>query len=156
MSNFPVEFAERTEQLTADRLSGDDVEMLQRLSEKGYEIHTGLTQAFAEQIMEMCLQPSIKEYCPNDCGRRFKDLEAVRTWLAKGRGAILLLKNDAGNLRLAGYGWAGGELSVHVPGGETTFAIRIGEADQGQGLATPYCRLIVAGSSLIYDAKNYW
>jgi ribosomal protein S18 acetylase RimI-like enzyme len=43
-----------------------------------------------------------------------------------------------------------------VPGGETTFAIRVGEAGQGQGLATPFAWLIVVGAAQVYEARKFW
>lgn len=154
---FPDTFDVATRPLTAADLSGADAALVQQLAEKGYEVHTGLTTDFADDIARMCLQPSIKEYCPNDSGRRFTDRQATESWLAKGRAAFLLLKREAdGTLSLAGYGWAGTEASPHVPEGQTTFALRVGEASQGQGLATPFCRLILAGSAGLYGSQNMW
>ncbi len=69
---------------------------------------------------------------------------------------FLLLKRENSGLRLAGYGWAGAALSPEVPAGHTTFAIRIGQAAQGQGLATPFSRLIVAGTAALYASRDFW
>ena len=154
MKDFPTGFATQTSTLDEALFKEADAALIRQLSDKGYAVHAGLTAKYAGDIMQMCLQPSIKEYCPNDCGRRFKDLEAAKQWLAKGRAAFLLVHKT--NNSLVGYGWAGRETSPHVPGGETTFAIRIGESHQGQGLSTPYLRLIIAATAAIYGARNIW
>jgi ribosomal protein S18 acetylase RimI-like enzyme len=154
--DFPTAFASETLPLDTSLFNKTDVELIERLAEKGYEIHTGLTPAYADDIAQMCLQPSIKEYCPNDYGKRFANLDATEQWLAKGRLTFLLLKKQGEEYSLTGYGWSGLETSEHAPGGESTFALRIGEAGQGQGLATPFARLIVAGTAAIYDVKNMW
>ena len=157
MSNFPSDFEDRTVPLTADAVGEAGAAAIAKLAESGLEVHTGLTEELAEQIIQMAREPGIREYCPNDCGKRFKDMAAVGGWLAKKRGTFILLKrSDDGDLTLAGYGWAGDGTSEYVPGGETTFAIRIGEAGQGQGLASPFSWLIVAGAAKLYDAGNFW
>ena len=156
MKDFPTGFAAQTTPLDESIFSQADAELISLLKEKGYEVHTGLTTAYADDIARMCLEPSIKEYCPNDSGRRFTDRAAAEKWLAKGRVAFLLLKKENNELSLSGYGWAGVETSPHVPGGEITFALRVGEAGQGQGLATPFSRLVIAATATIYVARNFW
>ncbi len=154
---FPITFSDTTMPLTEAMFGDAGADLVRQLSAKGYEVHTGLTPKFADDIAKMCLQPSIKEYCPNDAGRRFANRAATEHWLGKGRCAFLLLKRETGNnLSLAGYGWAGLETNSHIPGGESTFALRIGEDDQGQGLATPFARLIVAGTAKLFGSKNMW
>jgi RimJ/RimL family protein N-acetyltransferase len=156
MNNFPTRFDHATEPLNPREFNnGTYVAAIANLADKGYEVHIGLTPEYADAISKMCLESSIREYCPNDAGGRFSDRAATERWLSKGRATFLLLKKDDG-LRLAGYGWAGGSTSSHVPGGQTTFAIRIGQADQGQGLATPYAQLIVGGAAIVYGAKDFW
>lgn len=156
MSDFPVTFAARTTPLEESWLQGDDLQVLHDLYAKGFEIHTGLTPELAEAIYTMSLQPSIKEYCPNDSAKRFDGQEATGNWLAKGRCAFSLFKRDGSELSLVGYGWSGRETSQHVPGGETTFALRIGEQGQGQGLATPFARIVVAATATMFSARNFW
>jgi RimJ/RimL family protein N-acetyltransferase len=157
MSSFPTDFSDSSTPLKAEDLDQAAVQAAAKLMERGYEVHTGLTEELAGQIIQMALEPGIKEYCPNDCGKRFKDMLSVEQWLSKRRGTFVLLKrSDNGGLDLAGYGWAGEGHSEHVPGGEATFAIRIGEAGQGQGLAALFAWLIVAGSAVLYGAKNFW
>lgn len=156
MSNFPIDFSQSTELIQAEKLGDVGQQAKQQLAEQGYEVHVGLTSEFAKDIIEMALEPGIKEFCPNDCGSRFKSLDTIHEWLTKGRATFLLLQRNGEVLKLVGYGWAGSGTSSRVPDGETTFAIRIGEAGQGQGLATPFARLIVSGAAALFDAKNMW
>lgn len=155
MSAYPTSLAGETIQLTAEMV-GLAAEAINQLAERGFEVHVGLTEAYAEAIIQMCLEPAIKEYCPNDYGQRFRDLSATRDWLSKGRAVFLLLKREGEGLKLAGYAWTGSGTSSHVAGGETTFAIRIGEIGQSQGLATPFSQAVLAASARLFDAKNVW
>jgi len=157
MSDFPTGFADSPRPLTADVLGDREAEAVRNLSAKGFVVHVGLTPEFAGQILTMAHEPSIHEYCPKDSGERFTDQAAAERWLAKERAVFLLLKQaDGGDLNLVGYGWAGPGSSSHVPDGHTTFAVRVGQAGQGQGLATPFSWLIVAASAAQYDARDFW
>lgn len=157
MGSFPAGYDHVLNALNPDTLTGSSRDALQELESKGYEVRYGLTFELADEIAKMALEPSIKEYCPNDCGDRFANREATEKWLGKGRAAYLLLKKDeTGGLILAGYGWAGAGTSSHVPGGETTFALRAGEIGQGQGLATPFSKLIIQSSANLFDARKFW
>lgn len=155
MMDFPNKFDENTHPLP-NGLGSAAVEALQLLADRGYEVQMGLTPALAGQVLAMSQEPSIREFCPKDCSERFADQAATERWLAKKRIMFALLKREADKLSLVGYGWAGAGSSPHVPGGETTFAIRIGEAGQGQGLAVPFSWLIVAGSAVLFGARNFW
>lgn len=156
MSQFPNELSNESVSIASHLADADSQQAIQLLSEKGFEVSVGLTQAYAEAIIAMALEPGIQEYCPNDCSKRFKDMPAVENWLSKQRATFLLLQRTDTGLALAGYGWAGAETSEHVPGGETTFAIRVGERGQGQGLATSFAQLIVSGSRELYGAQHFW
>jgi ribosomal protein S18 acetylase RimI-like enzyme len=157
MIPFPSGFVATTQKLPEDLLGETGVQAAHKLADQGYEVHVGLTPEFADRISVMAQEPSIREYCPKDSGERFAGQASTERWLAKKRSMFLLLKRTVDDgLSLAGYGWSGSESSPHVPGGETTFAIRIGEAGQGQGLATPFSWLIIAGSAVLYGAKNLW
>src|SRR4051812_31099054 len=124
MQPLPNALSDTTQPLQLEMLSNVDREAAELLAGKGYEVRVGLTQEFAEAISAMALEPSIREYCPNDCGKRFANLEATKQWLAKKRATFLLLKNEAdGSKSLAGYGWMGAEGSEQVPTGKTTFAL---------------------------------
>jgi len=157
MIDLPTTFEAATTALQDTELSSACQEAIEQLAEAGYEVHHGLSEDYAAQIAVMAQEPSIKEYCPKDSSERFADKLSTEKWLAKKRAAFLLLKkSDGGHLELAGYGWSGAGSSQHAPGGETTFAIRIGNAVQGQGLATPFSKLVVFGSAEIYGLKNFW
>lgn len=157
MSSFPIDFSTTTTAVNSDYLDDESKLALKLLSVKGYEVHRELTGDFAKEIIKMALEPSIKEYCPNDSGKRFASLDSTAAWLTKHRAAYLLIKrDDMAGLTLAGYGWAGSSTSSHVPEGETTFSLRLGESGQGQGLATSFARIILFDSAKTYDAKKYW
>lgn len=156
MTSFPDQFDENTHPLP-DNLGRAGGEAVQQLAERGYEVRIGLTPELAEQILTMSKEPSIRKYCPKDSSERFADFESTKRWLSKGRAMFLLLKQSGdGKPGLAGYGWSGAGSSRYVPGGDITFALRIGEAGQGQGLATPFSQLILSASAAIYGAKNIW
>lgn len=156
MTDFPDKLDETARPLLTD-LGQAGAEAVQKLSENGYEVRLGLTPEFARAISTMAQEPSIREYCPRDSGERFTDLRSAERWLAKGRAMFLLLKrSDGGQLKLAGYGWSGAESSPRVPDGQITFALRIGEAGQGQGLATPFSQVILSATAVLYGAKNIW
>lgn len=146
--NYPTKFDEGTQPLDVKAKGATD-----ELNSRGYQVLVGLTRQMTDQIMKLATEPEIREYCPKDSTERFKDLESTERWLSKGRAAFLLV-NKSGEL--VGYGWAGAATSSHAPNSETTFAIRIGKAGQGKGLATPFCRAIVYGAAELFDAKNFW
>ncbi|MEK7599838.1 MAG: GNAT family N-acetyltransferase [Patescibacteria group bacterium] len=158
MTDFPDNFEESTRTLPLESLSQAGQEAASQLNERGYEVRVGLTTDLADQIEAMAKEPSIREFCPNDCGGRFADRPSTELWLSKKRATFVLVNksSDSHDLSLVGYGWVGLGVSDHVQGGETTFAIRIGESGQGQGLATPFARLIVEGAAAIYGAQNMW
>lgn len=151
MKTFPDTF-DKTTQPLPDGLGQAGAEAAQKLAERGFEVRVGLTPELADAISVMSQEPSIREYCPKDCAQRFKDRAATGHWLGKERAMFVLLKDG----RLAGYGWAGPETSPHALAGKHTFAVRIGEAGQGQGLAAPFSWLIIAGTAVLYGARDFW
>jgi hypothetical protein len=154
--NLPTSFTTGTQPVTSDGLSKKSHEAWQHLTDQGYEIHTGLTSEYADQILVMSHEGAIREYCPKDSAERFTDREAAEHWMAKGRAMFLLLKRGEGGLQLAGYGWSGPGNNAHVPDGRTTFALRIGETGQGQGLAAPFSWLVIDVSAAMYGLKDFW
>jgi ribosomal protein S18 acetylase RimI-like enzyme len=154
MNNFPVTIVDNTTPLDESMLKESDQDLIGLLSGKGYEVHSGLDFKYAEDISKMCLQQSIREYCPNDSLRRFINIDSTKAWIAKGRAVYLLIKKE--DASLAGYGWSGTEVSDHVLGGQVTFALRVGEGAQGQGLATPFSRLIISATARMFEAQNFW
>jgi ribosomal protein S18 acetylase RimI-like enzyme len=155
MMDFPDKFDEATRSLP-DGLGPAGTEAVKKLAARDYEVQIGLTPELAGQILTMSQEPSIREYCPKDYGERFADRASTERWLEKKRVTFVLLKRQGDELSLAGYGWAGPGSSSHAPGGENTFAVRIGEAGQGQGLAAPFSWLIIAGSAVLFGARDFW
>lgn len=154
MKAFPTVFAADAQPLSVAELGGHAAEAAQHLTTQGYEVRLGLTPAYAEQILTMAQEPNIREYCPKDSSERFAGREATEHWLSKGRAFFLLVKRE--DQSLVGYGWAGPAANAHVPAGEVTFALRIGEAGHGQGLAAPFSWLIVAATAKLYEAQKFW
>jgi ribosomal protein S18 acetylase RimI-like enzyme len=152
--NYPTQFSDQLQELPYDQLGPLAKQAYDQLKERGYEVKYGLTGQAADVIAHLVQEPAIKEYCPKDSSERFTDREATAKWLSKGRAAFLLIKVD--DQSVVGYGWAGTGSSAKVPSGKVTFAIRIAKAGQGQGLATPYSRLILAGAATLYNAKDVW
>ncbi|HEY5442613.1 MAG TPA: GNAT family N-acetyltransferase [Candidatus Saccharimonadales bacterium] len=153
MSDFPTGFSDNPTPLQDGTLDSQAAELL---AGQNCEVRLGLTPAYAEQILAMSQEPGIREYCPKDSSERFTDRAAAEHWLSKQRAVFLLLKKSGDELQLVGYGWAGPGYNEHVPEGETTFALRNGEAGQGQGLAAPFSRQIIVASAALYDAQNFW
>ena len=83
--NFPTSFDQQTTIVPSDKLGDIGAQDAQKLADLGYEVHYGLTTDFADSIARLALEPAIKEYCPNDCGNRFANLDATERWLAKER-----------------------------------------------------------------------
>jgi hypothetical protein len=155
--NYPTDFMSETQAFPVERLGPLGREAYQKVLDQGYDIRVGLTPELADAIAQTALEPSIREYCPNDSAERFTDRAATQRWLSKGRAAFLLVKTaEDGNLQLAGYGWVGARANSHVPGASSTFAIRIGEIGQGKGLAAPFSRIIIAGAAILYGADKLW
>lgn len=156
MIGFPSGFSDTTQPLRTEQLDEAGAAALQLLQEKGCEIHVGLTPELADQILATSQEPSIREYCPRDSAERFANHTATEHWLSKKRAVFLLFKGTASNRQLVGYGWSGWQTSPEVPGGHSTFALRIGEAGQGQGLATPFAQAILSASANVYGTSDMW
>jgi ribosomal protein S18 acetylase RimI-like enzyme len=140
-----------------DRMSEAGKQAVESLMSKGYEVRIGLTREYADQIAVISREPSIKEYCPKDSTERFANHQTTSEWLSKSRATFLLLqKSESGELSLAGYGWVGAKQSPQVPGGETTFSLRVGEGHQGQGLAEPFSVSMLSAAATLYDTPHMW
>jgi hypothetical protein len=151
-TSLPTTFAADSKPLTPDTDSS-----IKELAARGFVILNGFTEYLAGAISQMAGQKHIREFCPNDPAKRFATKETTARWLSKGRCMfVLALDKDEDGWRAIGYGWTGSESSPDVPGGETTFAIRLGEEALGQKLSLPFARAIIAGSSALYDTKNVW
>ena len=155
--SLPTTVTDQAINLPIESIAAKDRDMIDRLFAGGYQVQIGLTPQILQSIIAMAQEPAIKEFCPNDFGKRFANAEAAELWVTKGRAVFALLATDAnGGLRLAGYGWVGRENSEAVPSGRSTFALRISQADQGKGLAAPFAWSIIAGGTLLYGLKDFW
>lgn len=173
--NFPTEFASELEPLPMCISEAADA-AIERLAERGFKVLRGLTTEAAAQVRPITLQQSIGHNCHKDRGvTRFATEGSTATWLTKGipdgrHGrdfyGLYLLGEDPENLTMAGYGWTGPELcdvfanllenqsdisvtSVDpylLESANVTWAERISEEFQGQGLAAPFGTLITAGT----------
>jgi ribosomal protein S18 acetylase RimI-like enzyme len=154
MNAFPTQFSDQRQPLLASDLSPIGQQALKSLADKGYVIQTGMTRDDLQAIQLMADQPAIQAYCLRDCTERFVDEASTTAWLAKGRCAFILVHAETG--QIAGYGWSGHEPSSNVPGGETTYALRIGQDHQGQGLALPYSQVIIEATKALFGAQHFW
>lgn len=154
--NSPKLLSDSLKKIDTSLLSPIGKDYYQKVVDAGFDINYELTGDAANQIIQLSLEPAIKEFCPNDSGTRFKDLEAVKEWISKGRIVVLLTKVLNDRTQVVGYGWVGEGESEKVDNGKATFAIRIGEAGQGQGLGTPFASLIVEVAASVYGVKNIW
>jgi GNAT superfamily N-acetyltransferase len=157
MIPFPDAYDTALQPLPAEQMSEAGQQAIESLKSKGYEVQAGLTPEYADAIARLSLEPSIQEYCPKDSSERFTNREATAQWLSKKRATYLLLhRSDDGSLGLAGYGWVGTKQSPHVPGGETTFSLRVSENHQGKGLAAPFSVAMLAAATATYGAPHIW
>lgn len=154
---YPDSYDTELQPVPVEKMSEAGQQAVENLATKSYEVQAGITPEYADGISKLALEPSIQEYCPKDCSERFKDRQTTADWLSKGRAMYLLLqKGENGEMQLAGYGWVGAKTSSHVPGGETTFSLRIGEAHQGKGLATPFAVAMLAAAEVMYETPHMW
>jgi GNAT superfamily N-acetyltransferase len=157
MKSLPSTFDQQISPLPSEGLGEAGEAAVAYLAGIGYEVRYGLTKEYAQAIVDMALEPAIKEYCPNDSGDRFASMEAVERWLSKQRLTFLLLKRaDNGELSLAGYGWIGIKDSSHAPGGHVTFSLRVSGNHGGKGLAAPFSTLMVMASAAVFGICDIW
>ena len=158
MNAYPAALDEQLEPIPLDDMTEAGHEAAAFLTSKGYEVVSGLTPLYADQISRLSHENSICEYCPKDSKERFTNLDTTREWLSKGRAVYLLIykQPDTANPELAGYGWIGSKQTSMVPGGETTFSLRVSEHHQGKGLAAPFSRCMLEAAEVTYGAHNMW
>lgn len=151
MIQFPTTFSKESDSRI---LKDQSIEQLERLNDAGYDVWLGLTKSESESLLEIALQPSIKEYCPKDCAIRLKDIPSTEAWLAKGHQFYLLKERSTG--KIAGYAWSGNGSSPHIPEGKITCALRLNEDFQGRGLATPFLAVVIAHTKIEYPGGLIW
>lgn len=150
--NLPTELGNLFDIPDHSQLSSLGSESLETLRAQGFKLKIGATESTQHQLKALSKEPAIREYCPNDLGRRFGDEEMFKKWLGKGRVLVTLCAGD----QIVGYGWTGEGKSNKISEGSNTFAIRLGISASGKGLATPFARLIIEFSNLIFGLDNFW
>ena len=123
------------------------------INNANFGVFFGLREQDTADISPIAASAAVREFCPKDISSRFGNVEMAERWVAKGRTMFQL--RELGRGGLAGYGWTGLETSPEIPGGDTTFAVRLAPEFAGRGLATPFTRAIVAGSSALHGG-NIW
>ena len=150
--NLPTSFSDLFELGSDPGLSDDGRKSLEFLNMHGYAIKIGANVSIQQQISTLSSEPAIREYCPNDTQQRFGTIDKFEKWLSKGRVLVTVWQDE----KIVGYGWAGNGTSSRVASGENTFAIRLGSAASGKGLATHFARLIVEASNILFGLKDIW
>lgn len=157
MAEFPTDFALVSTPIQKGLGQKGD-EAIDFLDSKGFVVLDGFTEKIAQDVMEIAKQPHIREFCPRDVtDERFASIESTRHWLAR-KHAVFTLARDLGdnNWQTIGYGWTGPKTTLEVPGGEITFALRIGEDGLGQKLAAPFSQVILSATAKLYGGKHIW
>ena len=100
----------------------------------------GFVAPFADQLVEKSKQPHIRRWTPRDASERFKDLDSALERVKNNETHLLV---DVNTYDVGGVIWYGRkeppiDVSPHNP--SYTFAIRLYESYQGQGLARPFMR----------------
>lgn len=158
---FPHKFVSNPEILRGGLgLLGD--EALKKLNAKGYEVADGLSSDYAAAISIMAQQPHIVEYCPKDTtSSRFAGRASTEKWLQKagGRAVFLLLEKLESedqdlNLRLAGYGWTGYEITPTYEEYPVTSAYRLGMNHLGKGLASAFTQVVISATYHLYSKES--
>ncbi len=154
MKPFPTQLATTRVVLGPNEVEGSIAAALQTLAEKGFYVQLGITVADVTALQELSRQASILKYCPRDCTERFKDEPTVRHWLHKER--LVFLLKEKSTEQLAGVAWTGPGTSPHIPEGKLTGGLRLSEAFQGLGLATPFLKVVLEHTKNEYSRERLW
>lgn len=154
MKPFPTQLANKTVVLEPNETEESTPAALETLSEKGFYVQLGITVEDVAALQALSLQTSILKYCPRDCTERFKDESTVRQWLLKER--LVFLLKEKSTERLAGVAWTGPGTSPHIPHGKLTGGLRLSEAFQGLGLATPFLSTVLEHTKNEYSGELLW
>lgn len=157
MASFPTNYATLSQPLSGGMSEKAD-EAIDFLASKGFVVLDGFTESLAKNVIQIAKQLHIREYCPRDCtSERFGSIESTEQWLGKEH-AMFILAKDLGdeNWQPVGYGWTGPKTTPEVTSGDTTFALRIGEAGIGQKLAVPFSQVILSATKQLYGGDHIW
>lgn len=156
MKAFPIGFTDEVEVLGADYDEPTN-SAIDDLAERGFIILHGLSTELQPQIYAMAREKHIREYCPRDCTEeRFGTIESTAKWLSTGHAFFMLAKKTDNGFKVVGYGWSAPKETEKVPGGRTTFAVRLGEDGLGQRLSLPFCKVIIGATAGIYGVDSFW
>lgn len=155
MSEFPTEFGVKIHDLSEINLGETSNNAIKKLGEAGLRVQLGMEPEDLEDIQEIANSNAVREFCPNDLAARFGNEQMARKWLKNGKGVFELRANNPRD-DLAGYGWTGPKQVMEVPGGDTTFAVRLSPKYSGRHLGTPFAQAIVAGSQTTFGKQNIW
>lgn len=186
IKDFQTSFVERPLPLPRGLCEIADM-AIGRLAAKGFEARRGLTTEIAVQVSQLAMQRTIGNYCPKDrTAQRHATIESTSSWLQKGIPGgrvgrdffgLYHVAEPTNDPVLAGYGWTGPQeclaiqrlieqAPAHANGplnwqmlaaANITWAIRISEEFQGNGLAAPFGSLITAGTRAYNDnVQTIW
>lgn len=156
MANFPTGF-EAPHYIDPAEITARYAAPFIELDKLGYVVVAGLCPANVADLTEISEQAGTLEYCPNDIAKRWTDIPTAEKQLGKdgGRGAFRLEK--IATSETAAHGWTGkssADERAFLPDCENTFAVRVNERFQRQGLGKLFSHAIVAGSMGLYRAKR--
>jgi hypothetical protein len=158
-AEIPMSFVDELHHVTPQdvmRTALGQADNLINLERRGLVVVAGLRPVDVAALSEIALQPGTVEYCRNDAVQRWGDEAMAEKQLAKDGGrAVFRLVSPDSELTY-GFGWTGkaGEHESSITGCKNTFAIRLHERAQGQGLAMPFSMAIVAGSMAVYGMRG--
>ena len=153
--NYPTSFSENLIDIREFELSEHGSVAAEKLAVSGFYVSAGLRRRDVPEIGRLASSDPIREYCPNDYSpSRFLTEASTQEWLIKEREVFQL--RSIGSGVLAGYGWTGPDKHKLVPGGDTTFALRVSPEFAGRGLGTPFTGAILAGSIALFGDRKIW
>lgn len=123
------------------------------LEDKGLQVYRGWDGTLRDQLVIASCQSHILQYTPGDAERRFTTAEAADAWYHEHDRVVYSLGQKA---MLAGLIWYGNSPDKNLDA-DYTFAIRMYEASQGQGLARSF--LEAAHSDFrqhTHNERNVW
>jgi hypothetical protein len=155
--NYPTTFTTELIPLREAGLDDRGVEALDRLEAGGFEVVAGLRRADLPEVTAIANTVPVREYCPNDMGKRVGDEHKAGTWQGERGGKGVVLLRRLGDKAVGGYGWtslAPDDEKQMIPGEEVTFAERLGPIAAGRGLGALFAEAIVSGAVALHGARN--
>lgn len=161
MAEYPTTFCDEEKRISVwypDRdIASTHAYPFFSLRNSGLVVVAGLRPERVADLTEIAEQVGTREYCANDIKTRWTDITTAEKQLAKDGGRAVFRLERLEDGKTMGFGWTGkssDEEREYLPDCENTFAIRMHEASQGQGLAVPFTKAIVFGSMALYGARK--